>query len=186
RGISYPNIVILAPKNAWEMRAMMDFAVEYEGPVAMKYPRGKAFQGLEDKREPIRLGKSEVITSGEKLVILSVGNMMEESLKLTDLLKERGYDPGLVNVRFIKPFDKELIRDLALQYETIITVEESLKIGGFGQMISAYLHETGCKNSLMNFGIDDCFVEHATVDCQRRWSGIDAGSMAAAIIERIQ
>ena len=181
-----PNLVIMAPKNAWEMKSMMDFAVEYEGPIAMKYPRGKAFQGLEENREPIVLGKSEVIHTGEKMVILSVGNMMEESLKLTDLLREKGYDPGLVNVRFLKPFDKELIRELSSSYDLIITVEENLKIGGFGQMISAWLHETGLKNTLISFGIDDCFVDHATVDCQRRWCGIDAESMAAHILERIE
>ena len=181
-----PNLVLMAPKNDWEMKAMMDFAVDYDGPIAMKYPRGKAFQGLEENRQPIIPGKSEIIHTGEKMVILSVGNMMEESLKLIELLKEEGYDPGLVNVRFLKPFDKELIRELSSSYELIITVEENLKIGGFGQLISAYLHETGLKNILLSFGIDDCFVDHATVDCQRRWCGIDAGSMAARILERLE
>ena len=181
-----PNLVLMAPKNDWEMRAMMDFAVDYHGPIAMKYPRGKAFQGLEENRQPIIPGKSEIIHTGEKMVILSVGNMMEESLKLIELLKAEGYDPGLVNVRFLKPFDKELIRELSSAYEFIITVEENLKIGGFGQLISAYLHETGSKNTLLSFGIDNCFVDHATVDCQRRWCGIDAGSMAAHILERLE
>ena len=181
-----PNLVIMAPKNDWEMRSMMDFATDHDGPIAMKYPRGKAYQGLDEYREPIVLGKSEIIHKGEKMVILSVGNMIEESLKLTDLLKEKGYDPGLVNVRFLKPFDKELIQELSSSYELIITVEENLKIGGFGQMISGYLYETGLKCDLLSFGIDDCFVDHATVDCQRQWCGIDAGSMAARIIERIE
>lgn len=180
-----PNLVILAPKNDWEMRAMMDFAVDYDGPIAMKYPRGKAFHGLEDHREPIVMGKSELIRSGENMVILSVGNMMEESLKLVELLSQRGYDPGLVNVRFIKPLDKELLKELSASYQTIITVEENLKIGGFGQMVSAYLHDMDSKSRLISFGIDDCFVEHASLDRQRKWAGIDARSMMSRILDGI-
>ena len=181
-----PNLVLMAPKNAWELGAMMDFAMAYDGPIAMKYARGKAYQGLEQAREPIRLGRSEEICQGHDLVILSVGNMMEESVKTLDLLREQGLDPGLVNVRFLRPMDEELLAALADRYPYIITVEENVKTGGYGQLVSSWLHREDRKNTLITFAVQDAFIQHATVAAQRRWSGIDADSMAAEIIARIR
>ncbi|MDO4976138.1 MAG: 1-deoxy-D-xylulose-5-phosphate synthase [Eubacteriales bacterium] len=181
-----PNLTIMAPKNGWELKAMMDYAMIHDGAIALKYPRGVAFQGLPDATEPITFGKSEVIAEGEKIVILSVGNMMEEALKTVDLLKEEGIHPGLVNVRFIKPMDKELMASLAEKYDYIITMEENMKTGGFGSMVSTFLHENDFSNKLLSFAIPDCFVEHASVETQRRWNGIDAETMAEKILERIK
>ncbi len=180
-----PNLTVMAPKNAWELKSMMDFAADFEGPIAMKYPRGKAFTGLEDCTQPVELGRSEVIFPGRKMVILSVGTMMEECLETVRLLREQGYDPGLVNVRFIRPMDEDLLLRLCGEYDLIITVEENLKNGGFGQMVSSFLHDWNKENCLISFGIDDAFVEHAPVGRQRTIHGIDAASMAARIIERI-
>ena len=181
-----PNLTLMAPKNRYEMEDMMEFGFQLDGPVAMKYPRGAAYDGLEEYREPIVLGKSEIIQKGEEVVILSVGNMMEECVQAVELLKNSGIQAGLVNVRFIRPMDEEILHQLAEEYGCIVTVEENQLTGGYGQMVSAFLHRHQYSNDLLSFGIPDCFVEHATVQEQRALAGIDARSIASRILEKVK
>lgn len=180
-----PNMVLMAPKNEKEMPAMMKFALEYNGPTAMKYPRGSAYDGLSEYNAPIELGKSEMIYEGQDVVILAVGNIMEECEKAVQLLKSQGYNPGLVNVRFIRPMDEEMLHVLSKKYSLIVTVEENQLIGGYGQMVSAFLHKNVCKNQLLTLGISDYFVGHATVNEQREEAGINADSIVKSIIDRM-
>lgn len=180
-----PNMVLMAPKNAQEMPEMMKFALSYDGPAAMKYPRGSVYDGLAEYNDPIELGKSEVIYEGQEIVILSVGNIMEECEKAVQILRQNGYDPGLVNVRFIRPMDEKLLHELAKEYSLIVTVEENQLIGGYGQMVSAFLHKNAYQNQLLSLGIADYFVRHATVAQQRKEAGIDADSIAKSIIDRM-
>lgn len=180
-----PNMVLMAPKNEKEMPAMMKFALEYNGPTAMKYPRGNVYDGLSEYNAPIELGKSEVIYEGQDVVILAVGNIMEECEKAVQLLKSQGYNPGLVNVRFIRPMDEEMLHVLSKKYSLIVTVEENQLIGGYGQMVSAFLHKNVCKNQLLTLGISDYFVGHATVNEQREEAGINADSIVKSIIDRM-
>lgn len=180
-----PNLVLMAPKNGQELTAMLKFAVSYNGPIALKYARGSVFDGLLECQAPIKLGKSEWISDGEDAVILSVGNMMEESLKTKEILEEKGVDAALVNVRFLSPFDHELFHELARRFPYIITVEDNIITGGFGQMVSGFLHRYQYQNDLLTFGIPDCFVEHATVKEQRQDLGIDADTMAQKILQRM-
>ena len=180
-----PNMVLMAPKNEKEMPAMMKFALEYNGPTAMKYPRGSGYDGLSEYNAPIELGKSEMIYEGQDVVILAVGNIMEECEKAVQLLKSQGYNPGLVNVRFIRPMDEEMLHVLSKKYSLIVTVEENQLIGGYGQMVSAFLHKNVCKNQLLTLGISDYFVGHATVNEQREEAGINADSIVMSIIDRM-
>ena len=180
-----PNMVLMAPKNEKEMPAMMKFALEYNGPTAMKYPRGSGYDGLSEYNAPIELGKSEMIYEGQDVVILAVGNIMEECEKAVQLLKSQGYNPGLVNVRFIRPMDEEMLHVLSKKYSLIVTVEENQLIGGYGQMVSAFLHKNVCKNQLLTLGISDYFVGHATVNEQREEAGINADSIVKSIIDRM-
>ena len=180
-----PNLVLMAPKNEKEMPEMMKFALKYDGPTAMKYPRGSVYDGLKEYNAPVELGKSEVIYEGQDIVILSVGNVMEECEKAVQILREKGYVPGLVNVRFIRPMDEDLLRELAKKYSLIVTVEENQLIGGYGQMVSAFLHRNGCENRLLSLGIADYFVRHASVAEQRKEAGIDADSIVNSIIDRM-
>lgn len=180
-----PNMVLMAPKNAQEMPEMMKFAVTYDGPAAMKYPRGSVYDGLSEYNAPVELGKSERIYEGQRVVILSVGNIMEECEKAVQILRQNGYDPGLVNVRFIRPMDEKLLHELAKEYSLIVTVEENQLIGGYGQMVSAFLHKNAYQNQLLSLGIADYFVRHATVAQQRKEAGIDADSIAKSIIDRM-
>lgn len=180
-----PNMVLMAPKNEKEMPAMMKFALEYNGPIAMKYPRSSVYDGLSEYNAPIELGKSEMIYEGQDVVILAVGNIMEECEKAVQLLKSQGYNPGLVNVRFIRPMDEEMLHVLSKKYSLIVTVEENQLIGGYGQMVSAFLHKNVCKNQLLTLGISDYFVGHATVNEQREEAGINADSIVKSIIDRM-
>ena len=149
----------------------------------MKYPRGKVYTGLHDHKEPIRLGKSEWICKGQHVVILAVGNIIEECDEAVTALKGEGIQAGLVNVRFLKPFDEDLIRELAEEYSLIVTVEENQLTGGFGQTLSAFLHKMKADVRLLSLGIPDCYVKHATVGQQRKEYGIDSRSICRTILQ---
>ncbi len=183
---SIPNLTVMAPKNRYEMEDMMRFALEYDGPVAMRYPRGAAYEGMKEYRAPVEPGRSEKITDGEEVVILSVGNMMEEAEVAVRLLREAGKTPGLVNVRFLRPVDEDMLHELAGRYRLFVTLEENQLSGGFGPAVSAFLHRNGYDTSLLSFGIPDCFVEHGSVDWQRKCTGIDGASVARRILERME
>ena len=130
---SMPNMTILAPKNLWELSDMIKFAVDYDGPIAVRYPRGEAYTGLKEFRAPICLGKSEVIHEGSRVALLAVGSMVKMAEEVQKQLKERmDMDAALVNARFVKPIDEELLRSFADTYELVVTLEENVKDGGFG------------------------------------------------------
>ena len=181
-----PNLTLMAPKNRYELEDMLAFGMKYDGPIVMRYPRGAAYDGLSEHRTPIELGKSEIINDGEDVVILAVGNIMEECVNAVENLKENGIHAGLINVRFISPLDEHLLHKLAKKYSFIVTVEENQLTGGYGQMISAFLHRNDYSNRLLSLGIPDCFVEHATVSQQRAFAGIDAASITSRILEKVK
>lgn len=181
-----PNMVLMAPKNKQEMAPMMEFALNYDGPVAMKYPRGTVYDGLEEHQSCVELGKSEVIFEGKDVVLFSVGTIMEECEKAVAILREEGISAGLVNVRFLRPMDETLLHQLAAEYPLFVTVEENQLTGGFGQMVSAFLHRHNYNTRLLTLGIPDCFVKHATVAQQRQQAGIDAASIACMVKGKIR
>ena len=139
---SMPNMTILAPKNLWELSDMIKFAVDYDGPIAVRYPRGEAYTGLKEFRAPICLGKSEVIHEGSRVALLAVGSMVKMAEEVQKQLKERmDMDAALVNARFVKPIDEELLRSFADTYELVVTLEENVKDGGFGERVLAFAEE---------------------------------------------
>ena len=183
---SIPNLMLMAPKNKYEMEDMMSFAIGYDGPVALRYPRGEASEIFAEYRAPVEAGKSEIIQDGEEVVLLSVGNMMDEAAKAAELLRTQGICPGLVNVRFLRPLDEEMLHALAAKYPVFVTLEENVLSGGYGEAVSAFLHREGYANRLLSFGIPDCFVEHGSVEWQRKQMGIDAASIAGRILEKVR
>ena len=183
---SIPNLLLMAPKNRYEMEDMMHFAMEYDGPAAMRYPRGEASEVISDCRPPIEIGRSEKIRDGKEVVLLSVGNMMDEAVKALELLKEQGISAGLVNVRFLRPIDEEMLHELAERYPLLVTLEENVLSGGYGEAVSAFLHRNGYASRLLTLGIPDCFVDHGSVDWQRKEMGIDAASIAGRILEKVR
>jgi len=138
---SIPNMSVAAPKNLWELRAMLDFAMDYKAPFAIRYPRGTAYRGLKEFMQPIAYGKGEIIYEEENIALLAVGSMVSTGEHVREKLKEEGVSCTLANARFVKPFDKELVDRLAKNHRLIVTMEENVLQGGFGLPVTAYIHE---------------------------------------------
>lgn len=177
-----PNMTIVSPKNRYELEEAMDFALEWQGPIAIRYPRGTAYEGYQDIQTPMVYGKSEVLVEGKDIAILAVGNMLEEAEKACAILKEHGINPTLVNVRFIKPFDTNLLDSLCESHGMICTMEENVYSGGYGQAVGAYLKEKNAKVEFLPVAIVDQFVEHGSIQELRKLLSIDGASVAEKII----
>lgn len=166
---SMPNMTILAPKNLWELSDMIKFAVDYDGPIAVRYPRGEAYTGLKEFRAPICLGKSEVIHEGSRVALLAVGSMVKMAEEVQKQLKERmDMDAALVNARFVKPIDEELLRSFADTYELVVTLEENVKDGGFGERVLAFAEEEDLPFGVEIITLPDRFIPHGSVSYQMK------------------
>ena len=179
---SIPNMSVAAPKNLWELRAMLDFAMDYQAPFAIRYPRGTAYRGLKEFMQPIAYGKGEIIYEEENIALLAVGSMVSTGEHVRAKLKEEGVSCTLANARFVKPFDKELVDRLAKNHRLIVTMEENVLQGGFGLPVTAYIHEHYPQVKVMNIALPDAYVEHGNVSVLRKGLGIDSDS----IIQRLK
>lgn len=183
---SIPNLTVISPKNDWEMAAMLEYAVEMDGPVAIRYPRGNVYQGLQEFKEPIAYGKSEELYKESGIVLLAVGNMVQTAVEVREQLKRRGYQVSLVNVRFISPLDEELLHDLVLNHNLFVTLEENIESGGFGMHISGFL----CKYNYMsveqiNISVPNQYVEHGDTEVLKERLGLDCQSIVDKICDGI-
>ena len=182
---SIPNMQVMAPKNKWELSDMMKFAVKFGAPIAVRYPRGEAYDGLPEYREPISYGKSEMIYEEKDIALLAVGSMVKTAVILREMLKEQGYSVTLVNGRFIKPIDTEMIDRLQKNHKLIVTMEENVASGGYGEKVLAYMNEKQYDNDFMSVCIPDEYVEHGNVDLLKKEIGIDADSVMKRIVDRV-
>ena len=178
-----PNMTVMAPKNKWELSDMMKFAVSYDGPIAVRYPRGEAYDGLEEFREPIVRGRSEMIYRGKGIALLAVGSMVKTAEAVRKKLLEDGDNPTLVNARFVKPLDKKMLDSLAKDHEVIVTMEENVKSGGFGSAVVEYLHTAYPEVQVLSAALPDVFMEHGSPEKLKEKAGIDAGSIYNRIKE---
>ena len=178
-----PNMTILAPKNKWELSDMMKFAVAFGAPIAVRYPRGLAYDGLKEFREPVVLGKSEMLYEESEVALFALGGMVAIAEEVRNRLKECGHSCTLVNARFAKPFDEEMIRRLAGTHKLLVTMEENVKSGGMGEHIESFLFSQKLDVSILTVSVPDQFVEHGNVNALREMLGIDAASVAARILE---
>jgi 1-deoxy-D-xylulose-5-phosphate synthase len=178
-----PGMTILAPKNKWEFSDMMKYAVTLGAPVAIRYPRGLAYDGLKEFREPIEYGKSEMIYEESEIALFALGSMVPTAEKVREALKEKGHSCTLVNARFAAPFDKEMLRSLAKNHRLLVTMEENIKSGGLGEHIESFLLEENLDIAMLAVSIPDRFVEQGSVDELRRVLGIDAGTVTHHILE---
>ncbi len=178
-----PNMTIMAPKNKWELSDMVKFAMSYNHPIAVRYPRGLAYDGLKDYREPIELGKSETIYEGSQVALLALGSMVATGEKVVQILKEKGIDASLINARFAMPFDKECIQKLSAKHKLLVTMEENVQSGGFGEHVSAYIKENNIDMDVMTVAIPNAYVEHGNVDRLKQIVGIDAETVASRILK---
>ena len=182
---SIPNMCIMAPKNKWELSDMMKFAVNYNGPIALRYPRGEAYDGLKEFRTPIEYGKSEILYDEEDIAILAVGSMVKTAEEVRHELRVRGYSCSLVNVRFVKPIDEELLMQIAKEHRLVVTMEENVRTGGFGDHVLEYYNDIGSSVRVVNVALPDDYIEHGNVDVLRRETGIDAETVIKRIIAEV-
>ncbi len=173
-----PNMTVISPKNRWEMADMLRFAMDFRHPVAIRYPRGAAYEGMRKFRAPIEYGKSEVIYEEEDIAIIFVGHMAELADSVRRSLKATGYNCSLINARFVKPLDEKLLEELAKDHELFVTIEENVITGGFGEQVMDYVSRAALDVQVRNIGISDEYVEHGNVEVLRKEVGLDRDTIA--------
>ena len=178
-----PNMTILAPKNKWELKDILKFALDHNGPIAIRYPRGNAYAGLEEYQESVIYGKSEYIFKEKDIAILSVGHMMETSYDVCTRLKEKGYSCTLVNARFLKPIDTEMIDEVIKEHRLIVTIEEAVISGGYGACVSQYVSSSKQNAQVLTCGVPDKYVEHGNISELRTKIGLDSNSIVEKIVD---
>lgn len=179
-----PNMTVMAPKNKWELSDMMKFAVAFDAPAALRYPRGEAWEGFEDRRDPIVWGKGEILVEGEEIALLAVGSMVKTAEQVRRRLWEHGIRATLVNMRFVKPFDRQLLKKLTASHSRFVTLEENVITGGFGQQVASWAGKELPGVSVMTVAIPDQFVTHGNVDYLYRELGMDEQSVTERILNR--
>lgn len=181
-----PNMTVMAPKNKWELSDMMKYAVgEHKGPIAIRYPRGEAYCGLKEHRAPIELGKAEEIKAGKKVMLFALGSMVKKAEEVEMLLKDKGIDAGICNARFAKPLDIEYLSMLKDEYNLIVTMEENILTGGFGEQVQAYLYDNGYKGKVLKIAVPNEFVRHGSVTLLFKELHMDSESIAERIINTL-
>jgi len=179
---SLPNMVVMSPRDENELRRMLLTAIEYKGPVAVRYPRGSGTgTSLDEILVPLEIGKAEILTRGDEILILAIGRPVTDALEAHNLLFKKGIFTTVVNCRFVKPLDSDLICALVAKIPYVITVEENVLQGGFGSAVLECLNDKGVMNyKLVRIGIPDTFVEHGPQGLLRSKYGIDAQGILTA------
>ncbi len=178
-----PNMTVMAPKNKWELSDMLKFAVKYNGPIAVRYPRGEAYDGLEEYRDPIVKGRSELIFRGRETALLAVGSMVKTGVEVCEKMKAEGKEITLVNARFVKPLDEKILDFLAQEHSLIVTMEENVKSGGFGAAAADYLRKNYPNVKVLTVALPDRFIEHGNPEKLKALAQIDAESVYRRIKE---
>ncbi|CBK79091.1 1-deoxy-D-xylulose-5-phosphate synthase [Coprococcus catus GD/7] len=176
-----PNMTVCAPKNKYELYDMLYFAYQYHGPIAIRYPRGSAYEGFKNMRPPIEYGKSELMFEGEKIALVAVGSMVQTAVEVREKLLDKGINATVVNARFVCPLDTECLDRLSRDHHWIVTMEENVLKGGFGEACGDYLLAKHEDVRLLHVGVPDVYVEHGGVDQLKKTLHMDADS----IVERI-
>ena len=183
---SIPNMTVLAPKNKWELSDMLKYAIEFDAPIAIRYPRGTAYDGLKEYRAPIELGKSELIHSGKGVAILALGSMVKTAEEVCQELLKKGIDATFINARFATPFDESAVCELAKEHKLLVTMEENVLSGGFGEHIISYVQQEELGIAVLPIAIPDAYVEHGNVEQLKRDLQLDAESIVDRIINKLK
>ena len=182
---SMPNMTLMAPKNKWELSDMLKYAIAFDAPIALRYPRGEAYDGLQEYRQPVVLGKCEEIVAGSRVLLFALGSMVATAEEVRQLLLGHGIEATLVNARFAKPFDQEYLMQAMKDHSLIVTMEENVVTGGFGEQVACFLREQGYEGEVLPVAIPDAFVEHGNVNVLKQMLGMDAASVADRIIQQL-
>ena len=181
-----PNMHICAPKNKWELSDMLKFGVNLSAPIAIRYPRGTAYDGLKEYRAPIELGKAEWIYKEWEIALFAVGSMVKTAEAVRDALKEKGYGVSLVNARFVKPIDEDAVREACRDHMLIVTMEENVSTGGYGEKVLDFMNRNELRSNYLNISIPDAYVEHGNVELLKQEIGIDAVSITRRICDLLE
>lgn len=176
-----PGMHIMAPKNKWELSDMLKFAVDFDGPIAVRYPRGEAYAGLKEYRAPIVYGKSEWLYEETEIALLAVGSMVKTAEEVRMRLKDGGYGCSLVNARFVKPIDEEMVKKAAAGHKLLVTLEENVASGGFGEKVRNCLSANRLSVPVLSIHIPDAYVEHGSVELLKKEIGMDTESILMQI-----
>ena len=178
QGIFDLSYLSCIPKNLWELRQELEFAVcHYDGPIAIRYPRGQAYRGLKEFDAPIEYGKGELLYEGSRIALLAVGSMVSTAEHVREKLKSAGFHCTQANGRFIKPVDYELADRLAQAHELMVILEENVLQGGYGLQVKAYVQEHYPHVHVLTIALPDAYVEHGNVSVLRQTLGIDSDSV---------
>ena len=176
-----PGMSIMAPKNLWELQDMLEFGIEFNGPLAVRYPRGQAYRGLEGFSAPIEYGRAEMLYEEKDIALFALGSMVSTGEHVREKLKEKGYSCTLVNARFVKPLDTDMIDRLCRSHRLIVTMEENVLRGGMGLCATRYIHEHYPEIRVIQVALPDAYVEHGNVSVLREMLGIDSDSVIRRI-----
>lgn len=179
---SIPNMTIMAPKNKWELSDMLKYAIDFESPIALRYPRGEAYDGLQEFRSPVAYGKSEILYEEADIALLAVGSMVKIAEEVRKILKDTGYNCTLVNARFVKPIDTECLELLAKTHRLFVTMEENVRSGGYGEKVLGFVSDRGLSVHVLSAAIPDEYVEHGNVSLLFKEVGLDAETIAKRVI----
>ena len=171
-----PNLLVMAPKDAPEMRGMLRLALYHDGPSAIRFPRGRVKQpmGYSVKETVVTIGKGELLSEGDDIALIAIGNTVSPALKASEMLRKEGISPCVINARFIRPLDEDLILSVASRVKRIVTVEENMLAGGFGSAVLECLNKAGFDDvSVRRIGIEDEFVEHGSQSILRKKYHLD-------------
>jgi 1-deoxy-D-xylulose-5-phosphate synthase len=180
-----PNLVVMAPKDENELQHMLKTAITCGHPASLRYPRGYGWRGsLDEEARELPVGKAEILRPGKDVILLAIGSAARDALEAASGLREQGIDAAVVNARFVKPLDEELILSLTAGCPRLITVEENALQGGFGSAVLELLEEKGRAGvRVKRLGIPDVFVEQGSPEALRKKYGIDAGGIVRAAEE---
>ena len=176
-----PGMNIMAPKNLWELQDMLEFGVKFNAPLAIRYPRGQAYRGLEEFRAPIEYGKAEMLYEESDIALFALGSMVSTGEHVREKLKAKGHACTLVNARFVKPLDTDMIDHLCKDHKLIVTMEENVLRGGMGMYVTKYIHEFYPEIRVIQIALPDAYVEHGNVSVLREMLGIDSDSVLKRI-----
>ena len=184
---SIPNMTIMAPKNKWELSDMIKYAVAFQSPIAVRYPRGEAYDELREYRAPIEYGKGEWIYQESEIVLFALGSMVKTAVAVREELKARGYACSLINARFAKPLDEQMLKEVCENHRLIVTMEENVITGGFGEHVTEF-YNNSCRNQIrvLNIAIPDEYVEHGNVDILRQEVGIDRDTIVSRTVSEYE
>ena len=185
---SIPNLVIMAPKDENELQHMLKTAIEHDGPISLRYPRGEGWGvPMDSAPRSIEIGKAELLRAGKDIAIVGIGHTVLPALGAAEDLAPLGIDAAVVNARFVKPLDKQLLREILIRVPNVITVEDHATAGGFGSAILEFLAEEGVSGGqIRRLGVPDRFIPHGTQDQLRKLCGFDREAITQAALQMVR